>query len=251
MRRTIFASIAAACMLLTAGAAIAADLPTKAPAVSNWSLGTYPALNGLIVGIYTEGGGSSVTANVPGVPPASLTTTSAAIGGTLGYMWTPKGSPASLSIEGDIGVQNFNGNNAGFSVQGPLSFEQRIMVFAPWQNLLAALPSFPNPFSSISPFTFANGITPVGNAIAGIGIGAYERDISTAYAGLQSGKVWMANPELVFMNVQPLSNGTALRAWVKIDYTNDAKIFGSVPAGGATTATLGSIGVRAGVGAAF
>jgi hypothetical protein len=234
---------------LVSGAAVAADLPTKAP-VASYSLGSYPTLNGLIVGIYTEGGGSSVTANVPGIPPASLTTTSAGIGLTLGYMWTPRGSPASLSVEGDACATNFNGNSAGFSVASPFCFEQRLMVYAPWQKLLAALPSFPNPFSAISAFNFPNGITPVGNAIAGIGVGAYEKDISTAFAGLQSGKVWRANPELVFMNVQPLSNGTALRGWVKIDFTSNAKIFGAVPAG-VTTASLGSTGIRAGVGAAF
>lgn len=248
MKKTL---LAAALASLLASPSLAADIPVKAPAATNWSLGTYPALNGLIVGIYTEGGGSSVVGSVPGVPPASLTTTTASIGGTLGYMWTPKGSPASLSFEADIGVQNFNGNNAGLSLQGPLSFEQRLMVFAPWQKLLSALPSFPNPFSSISAFSFPNGVVPVGNAIAGIGVGAYEHDVSTAYAGIQSGKVWLANPELVFMNVQPLSNGTALRGWVKVDFTSDAKIFGSVPSGGVTNTTLGSTGFRAGVGAAF
>lgn len=241
--------LAAVAALAFAAPAIAADLPVKAPPVA-YSLGTYPTLNGLIVGIYTEGGGSSVVANVPGIPPASLTTTTAGIGLTLGWMYTPRGSPASISIEGDVCATNFNGNNAGFSVASPFCFEQRLMVFAPWQKLLAALPSFPNPFSAISAFNFPNGITPVGNAIAGIGVGAYEKDISTAFAGIQSGKVWRANPELVFMNVQPLSNGTALRAWVKIDFTGDSKIFGAVPAG-VTTGTLGSTGVRAGVGAAF
>jgi hypothetical protein len=215
----------------------------KAPA-SNFSLGSYPTLNGMIVGLYTEGGGSSVTATAPGVPPASLTTTTAAIGLTLGYMWTPRGGPVSMSIEGDVCGQNFNGNNAGFSVSGPLCFEQRFMVFAPWQNLLAALPSFPNPFNAISAFNFPNGLTPVGNAIAGIGGGFYERDISTAFAGVQSGKVWRVDPEIVFMNVQPLSNGTALRGGVKIDFPGQGKIFGPTPAG-FTSATLGNVGVRA------
>ena len=38
---------------------------------------------------------------------------------------------------------------------------------------------------------------------------------------------------------------------IKIDFTNDAKIFGAVPAGGVTTAALGATGIRAFLGAAF
>jgi hypothetical protein len=78
-----------------------ADLPvviTKASASSR-SLGTYPQLNGRIVGLYTEMASGSVNALVPGVPPASLSTTSAALGVTLGYLFTPKGSSVSYSAE--------------------------------------------------------------------------------------------------------------------------------------------------------
>jgi hypothetical protein len=236
-----------------ASAAFGADnLPgviTKAPA-SNFSLGSYPTLNGVIVGLYTEGGGSSVVASVPGVPAASLTTTTGAIGITVGYMWTPRNSPVTLSFENDLCAQNFNGNAAGFSVQGPICIEQRVMAFAPWEKLLAAVPSFPNPFTSISPFTFQPGVTPKGNALAGIGVGFYERDISTAFAGMQSAKVWRVDPEIVFMHVQPLSNGTALRGGIKIDFPGQGKIFGATPAG-FTSATLGETGVRAFIGAAF
>lgn len=250
MKRSLLSAVLAASILAIGSVgAIAADISTKAP-IGNFSLGTYPTLNGLIVGIYTEGGGSSVSATAPGVPPASLTTTSAAIGVTAGYMFTPRGNNISYSIEADVGARNFNGNNAGFALSGPLTFEQRFMVFAPWSKLLAALPSFPNPFSSISAFTLPSGTAPVGPMLAGIGGGFYEQDISTAFAGVQSNKVWRVNPELVFMNVQPLSNGTALRGWVKVDFNSSGKILGTVPAG-VTTATLGSTGVRAGVGAAF
>lgn len=235
-------------VLAFASAAQAADLPVKA--APNWSLGSYPTLNGIIVGLYTEGGGSSVVASVPGVPAASLTTTTGAIGLTLGYMWTPRNSPVTLSFEGDVCAQNFNGNSAGFSVQGPLCAEQRVMAFAPWEKLLAAVPSFPNPFASISPFSFQPGVTPKGNALAGIGFGFYERDISTAFMGVQSGKVWRVDPEIVFMHVQPLSNGTALRGGIKIDFPSQGKIIGATPAG-FTSATLGQTGVRAFIGAAF
>lgn len=255
-------SVKAVIAFLVVGVGLAIGMPearagdVNAPAAvatkasPQWSLGQYPDLNGLIIGIYTEVGAGSVHANVPGVPPASVTTTTGAIGLTVGYIWTPKNGNISLSIENDACAQNFNGSNIGLSFQGPLCFEQRFMIFAPWDKLLAALPSLPNPFSQISAFNFPNGITAAGNMRFGIGAGAYERDISTAFAGVQTGKVWQAEPELVFMNVQPLSNGTALRGWVKIGFPQDSKVFGAVPKG-ATLATFSTPDARAGVGVAF
>lgn len=247
--RTMFFALSAGVLLSTAAIAgdLSAPMPAKAPAVVDF--GTYPTNNGWIVSLFTEGGGGPVSASVPGVPPASLTTTTAAIGATVGYMYTPKNSPVGFSLEGDVCAQNFNGNNAGFAVQGPLCFAERVMVYAPWQKVLAALPSLPNPFSGISAFSFPSGITAVGNAQAGLGLEVREADISTAFAGVQSGKVWRENVALVAMNVQPLSNGTALRGWIKFDFAGGSKVFGAVPAG-QTVATLGT-GARAGLGVAF
>lgn len=229
----------------------AADVtsPTKAPA-SPYTF-AYPINgNGLIISVFTEGGGSSVNGSAPGVPPASLTTTTAGIGGTLGYM-KKVNSAISVSFEGDIEAQNFNGNSQGLSVQGPLRFEERVMIYAPWQQVFAALPNLWNPFTSISPFTLPTGFTPVGNALLGLGVYATEADISSAFAGVQSNKVWRANPGLVAMNVQPVTSGGAFREFVKWDFLSTSTIFGQVPKGGVTTATLGGNGVRAGVGYAF
>jgi hypothetical protein len=224
---------------------------TKAPA---YTLPTYPTLNGLILSLYTEGGGSSVTASAPGVPSASLTTTTAAIGVTAGYMFTPKSSPFTYSAEADVCASNYNGNNAGFSVQGPLCFEARFMVWAPWQQIISAISAvipIPNPFSSVSAFPImTNGVSPVGATLAGLGGGIYGKDISTAFQGVQAGKVFRVDPEIVAMLVQPLSNGGAIREFVKTDFNSQSQIIGSVPKG-QTLATLGNIGVRAGVGYAF
>lgn len=232
--------------LAFAGAAHAADLPVKAPPISF----SYPTLNGIIVEAFTEGGGSSVVAQIPGIPSASLTTTTAGVGGTLGYMWTPSRSPVSFSFEGRIEAQNFNGNQSGLSVQGPLRFEQAVIAWAPWQRVFAALPTIWNPFAAISPFSLPTGFTPQGNALAGIGFYYTEVDISTAFAGVQSGKVWQGNPGLVAMTVQPVTGGGAFRVFAKWDFLADRKVFGQVPTG-QTTATLGANGVRAGVGYAF
>lgn len=234
---------------LLSSAALAADLPVKAPPPAAVSF-AYPILNGVIVEVYTSGGGSSVVANVPGVPPASLTTTTAAVGGTLGYMWTPKASPVSLSFEFHGEVQNFNGNSAGLSVQGPARLEGAVIAWAPWQRVFAALPTLWNPFASISTFSLPAGFTTQGNALAGLGFYYTAADISTAFQGLESNKAWRGNPGLEAITAQPLTGGGAIRIFAKWDFLADSKIFGQVPKG-VTTATLGSNGFRAGVGYAF
>ena len=242
---------ALAASLLIAPLARAADLPAKAPAAATINF-TYPTLNGLIVEVFTEGGGSSVVASVPGIPPASLSTTTAGIGGTLGYMWTPKLSPVSFSFEGHLEAQNFNGNNAGISVQGPLRREAAVIAWAPWSRVFAALPSLWNPFASLSPFTLPAGFTAQGNALAGLGLYGTGADISTAYQGLQAGKVWRVNPGLEAITAQPLVGGGAIRIFAKWDFLGNSKIFGSVPANSnPTISTLGTNGYRAGVGYAF
>jgi hypothetical protein len=248
MKKYLFAVMAA----LIALPAIAADnLPTKAPAAATINF-TYPTLNGVIVEVFTEGGGSSVVATVPGVPAASLTTTTAGVGGTLGYMWTPRNSPVSFSFEGHLEAQNFNGNSAGLSVQGPLRVEGAAIAWAPWSRVFAALPTIWNPFSSLSAFTLPSGFTAQGNALAGLGFYYTAADISSAFAGLQAGKVWRGNPGLEAITAQPLTGGGAIRIFAKWDFLANSKIFGAVPASSiATVSTLGSNGARAGVGYAF
>lgn len=237
--------------LLLAPAAQAADLSLKAPAASVAApMLSYPVLNGAIVEVYTSAGGSSVVASVPGIPPASLTSTTAAVGGTLGYMWTPKASPVSFSFEFHGEVQNFNGNSAGLSVQGPARLEGAVIAWAPWQKVFAALPTLWNPFSAISTFTLPANLTPQGNALAGIGFYYTAADISTAFQGVQNGKVWRGNPGLEAITAQPIAGGGAFRIFAKWDFLANSKVFGAVPQG-PTMATLGSNGVRAGVGYAF
>lgn len=246
---SIFA--AGAALSFVASPARSADVAFKAAAPPAVSF-TYPTLNGLIVEVFTEGGGSSVVASIPGVPPASLSTTTAGVGGTLGYMWTPKNTPVSWSFEGHLEAQNFNGNNAGLSVQEPLRVEGAVIAWAPWSRVFAALPTLWNPFTSISTFTLPNGFAANGNALAGIGLYYTAADISTAFQGAKAGKVWRGNPGLEAIVAQPVSGGGAFRVFAKWDFLGNSKIFGAVPAGGpATISTLGSNGYRAGIGYAF
>ncbi len=240
---SIFAALLAASFVAPAGAA---DLPVKAP--SGILSGIYPyQSSGMFVGAYTEGGGGSVSATVPGVGAASLTTTTAGLGLTLGYAWGQRGSPIAYSIEGDFGFTNFNGNNAGLSLQGPLSFEQRFVIFAPWANIMSVLPNLPNLFGTVPPFpSLQPGVT-ASNLQMGLAFGVKEMDRSLAFAGLTSNKVWQIEPVIKLIAMEQLSNGSALRAWVGVGFPDKGRLIGPVPG---TSAVRGPE-VLAGVGAYF
>ena len=240
--------LALAAVLIVAPA-FAADLPVKGPAYVPLA---YPQVNGLVLELWTGGGAASVQASVPGIPPASLTSSTAGIGAAAGWIWTPSKSPISIDIEADISAQNFNGNNAGFSVQGPLALEQHVRFFTSMANvatIFAALPSFPNPFSSLSAFSIPNGFVGTGKNLLGAGFYVREADVSSAFLGVQTGKVWMANLGMDVMAVQPTTSGGAFRESFEFDFNSTDKLFGAVPKG-QTSATLG-MGVRARVGYAF
>lgn len=245
-KRTIFAAVAFAALFSPVRAADV--LPVKAlPSFGLSSAYPYQS-SGVFFGAFTEGAGGSVSATVPGVGPSSLTTTTGAIGGTIGYAWGRKGSAIAYSVEADFAVTNFNGNNTGLSLQGPLMFEQRFVVFAPWANLMAALPAFPNLFSGavLPPFTpLAPGVT-ASNLQMGIAAGVREKDISTSFAGLGANKVWRIEPVIKLIAMEQWSNGTAVRAWVGVALPDKGKVFG--PAG--SSVVLGPE-VLAGVGAYF
>jgi hypothetical protein len=232
-------------MLLAAGAAQAADLSVKAfPAIPT----AYPyQSSGLFFGIYTEGGGGSVSATAPGVNPASLATTDAGIGATLGYAIGQKGSQFAYTFEADFGFTNFNGNNAGFALQGPLSFEQRFVVWTPFSNLSQLLPNLPNIFGTVPPFPgLAPGVT-ASNLQTGLAFGVREKDVSLSFAGVQANKEWLVEPVIKAMAMEQLSNGTALRAWAGVTIPTQGHFIGPVPG---STAKLGPE-VLAGVGVYF
>lgn len=243
--------LAVAALALIAGLAIcrpllvhAADMPVKAPTSGLFSA-KYPyQSSGLFFGAYTEGTGGSVAATVPGIGPASLTTTTAAIGGTVGYAWGQKGSPVAYTVEGDFGVTNFNGNNSGLSLQGPLSFEQRVTVFTPFNNLLNMLPNLPNILGTVPPFPALEPGVTASNLQMGFAAGIKEKDVSLGFAGLTSGKVWRVYPAIRVVAMEQLSNGTALRAYVETAFPDKGKLFGPIPG---TSAVLGTE-VTAGVG---
>lgn len=228
--------------------AFAADLPVKttAPAAASFLTGAYPYDNsGFFVGVFTEGTGGSVAASVPGVNSASLTTTTAALGLTAGYAWGTKGSPIAYTLEGDFKVQNFNGNNAGLSLQGPLGFAVRGLVFAPWDRLFSGL-NIVNPFGAVPPFAALQPGVTASNLQFGAGLEFAFNDISLSYLGVPAGKVWQFEPKLDFVQMQQLSNGTAVRTFEKIGFPDKGAIIG--PAG---ARAVQGIDVTFGLGAYF
>jgi hypothetical protein len=221
--------------LLAAGAVLggvplasAADLPAKAPVITNAFAGGYPYdRSGFFFGIFTEGGGGSVNGSVPGVGSASLTTTSAGVGGTLGYAWASKGSPVAVSVEADFGWTNINGSTQGFSFSGPAVFEQRFVVFSPLATLMAMLPNLPN-LGAVPPFPALPAGVTASPMQLGLFAGVREADISTNFPGLASNREWRISPEIGLMAMEQLSNNVAARAWVKTVFPDKGVCAGPV-----------------------
>lgn len=236
------------CILATAlvlgGAAHAADIGS-APKIVKATPVVYQ-LDGAFFGAYTEAGGGPVAASVPGVNSASLTTTSAAIGLTAGYAHRFNNGLVG-TIEADICAKNFNGSNAGFSLSGPLCFEQRAMIFAPTDVIMNALSflSIPNVFANLAAIVVPSGQT-IQTSYLGVGAGAYWNDMTVAYNGVGANKVWAVNPELVVMKMDLITNHTMLRSFAKIDLESQTSLFGANQA-----KTQTGVGGRAGIGIAF
>jgi len=183
------------------------------------------------VGLNLRWGAGPVVASVPlaGVNPASLTTTTAGIGMNFGYAWGSKGSMFAYALEGKVTANNFNGQNAGFSVSGPVSFEGTGLVWTPVstiQNALSLL-SLPNPFANIAPFPLLPANVTASNVQAGFGAGFRADDVTVAYLGVGSNKVWNFSPKIEFDLMEQLSNGSALRQYVEIVFQNKGLTFGN------------------------
>lgn len=237
-------TIAAAGILAAfmATSAFAADIAVKAPTAPpiNWLSGYPYGSSGFYAGILTEAGGGPVVASVPGVNPASLTTTTAGIGGNFGYAWGSKGSTFAYALEGKVTATNFNGANAGFSVSGPIAFEGTGLIWTPVSTIQNAfsLLSLPNPFSNVAPFPLLpSGIT-ASNVQAGFGAGFRAEDVTIAYLGAGSNKVWSFAPKIEFDLMEQLSNGSAVREYVETVFENKGVTFGG------RTPTSAAIGTK-------
>jgi hypothetical protein len=216
--------------VLLAGPALAADLPVPAKAVP-YTFNGYPfGSSGFYAGILTEAGAGPVVASSPvvGVAPASLTTTTAGIGMNFGYSWGSKTSMFAYALEGKVTANNFNGANAGFSVSGPISAEGTALVWTPVSTIQTAfgLLNLPNPFNNIAPFPLLPVGVTAGNVHAGFGAGFRAEDVTVAYLGVGSNKVWNFAPKIEFDLMEQLSNGSAVREYVETVFENKGIVFG-------------------------
>jgi hypothetical protein len=235
-----------AALVALSGHAFAADMPVKAtPPIS--FLNGYPyGSSGFIVGIYTEGGGGSVTGSVPGVGSASLTETQAGVGGTVGYVWGQRNVPYAISLEGDFGFNNFNGNSAGFSLTGPASFEQRVVAFTPLSSIVSQIPWLASLTNQVPPFLpLQPGVT-ASNLQLGIMAGIHENDISPNFPGLAANKEWRVAPMVGLVSMEQLSNGLALRTYVKTIFPSDKSV-----CVGPISNACGAVGQQVVAGASF
>ena len=199
---------------------------TKAP--PSLFTNSYPyGTSGLFVGLFTEGGSSAVTGSVAGVGSASLTSTAAGAGLTLGYSWGSKGSNIAYSVEGDFGWTNFNGSAPGLSFSGPAAFEQRFVAFTPLSTMLSFLPNFPS-LGTIAPFNpLPTGVS-ASNLQVGMMAGLDETDISSNFVGVSSNREWRVAPMIGVVAMEQLSNGTAVRSWVKTVFPDKGVCAGPV-----------------------
>lgn len=229
------------------GTATAADMASKAPPSPLASLfnSTYPyQQSGFFFGVYTEGGGGSVNGTVAGVSSASLTETAAGVGGTVGYAWGQKNSPIAISAEADFGWTNINGDSAGVALSGPAAFEQRFVIFTPLASYLSMLPNLPS-LGAVPPFVpLGSGVTAT-NLQVGFMAGLDENDISSSFPGLASNQEWRVAPMIGLVAMEQLSNGLALRSWIKTVFPEKGVCVG--PIGSACSGLGQQIKVGAGL----
>lgn len=214
-------------LLATTSLAQAADqaLPTKAPKLSL----AYPLSSGLYFGLGTMGGGGSVNGTVPGVNSNSLISNQIGVAGILGYTWNAPNSQYFAAVEGWFGWQNFNGSAPGFSLTGPATFTQRVMVGAPL-NDIAAL--FPTLNLTVPPFPTLPGGQAASNIKPYIFASATEDDITLDIAGVGSNKDWRVSPGLGVGMLGQLTSGSVVDVFAITKFPQKGVCLGTgLPAG--------------------
>lgn len=234
----------AAILALLPSLAFAADITTKAPAAAASLFNPYPyGTSGYFVGLFTEGGAGAVNGSVAGVGNASLTSTQAGAGLTVGYAWGKAGSPVAYSLEGDFGWTNFNGSTQGLSLSGPAAFEQRFVVFTPLASMLNMLPALSSVFGTVPPFPALTSNLIASNLQIGLMAGIDENDISVNFPGIASNTEWAIAPMIGLVAMEQLSNGTAVRSWVKNVFPEHGTCVGPVSNACASRGNTVKVGV--------
>lgn len=221
MYRRSFLALAAMSLALSASAAIAADLPTKAPAYVG-----YPSTKcGFYYGVGTGGSAGAVEGAVVGTQIVQ-----GDLDGLLGYT-CPFLQSSFWFAEASVGFTNINGNVNGLALSGPLVAIQRVgagspinALFNPFGNSLS-LPSLP---------ALPNGVT-AGPANGYFFAGLVEQDIT---AQLASGNVkqWAISPMVGFGLLTRLNQGVVIDTWAGWQMNSQ----GFLPGCGGSCAKLGN-----------
>ncbi len=214
--------------------ASAADIPVlKAPAKLSFA---YPATSGFYFGVGTLGGGGTVSATVPGVNANSLVSNEIGVAGILGYVWNMPNSAYFAAAEGWFGWTNFNGSAPGFSLTGPATFTQRVMVGAPLSDIAALFPTF-----NLSPPPFP----PLPNGQTATNIKPYlfgsltEEDISINL-GLASNKAWQLAPGVGIGMLGQLTSGSIVDVFAMTKFPQKGTCFGNGLPGGSACGSVGT-----------
>lgn len=212
-----------ALLLLTTVAAAAADIPIKAP-----TLAGYPYdKSGFYWGISTWGGGGHVNGTLPGIDSAALVTNQMGIGGTVGYTWG--NINYFYALEGTLGITNINGQTAGLSMQGPMSFMVRGKAGTPLGNFLSMFPDLGLP--AVPPFpTLPNGQVAT-NVHTYLFAGAKGDDVSANFGNMNQ-KDWRVMPVIGVGMMGQLTKGVAADVWAGTAFPSKAVCIGGVACGG-------------------
>ena len=238
MKKVIFAAILATATVALSLPAESADMPLKAAAIPY----VYPATSGVYFGIGTMGGGGNANVSVPGFDNASLVTNQISINGIIGYAWNVPNSSMFTAVEAWFGVNNFNGNTAGFDFTGPATFTQRLMFGAPLDTIMSL---FPNLNLTIPPFP------PLPNGQVATNVRPYlfgsvtEDDISVNF-GAMANKDWRIAPGFGVGALGQLSNGTAVDVFMSLRFPQKAFSVGPdvVATAGLGTQVLGGVVIK-------
>jgi opacity protein-like surface antigen len=223
MMKTLLAISALA--VLSGSAAVAADIPVKAPQGALFS--GYPYVGqGFYFGLNSFAAAGSAEASAPGLNTNSLITNQGAIGVTIGYVWATQN--VFYAVEGMFDFTNLNGSAPGLSFNGPAAFEQRIKIGTPLNNFLNLFPTLGLP--SIPPFP----ALPDGQVATNIHpylMGGLHEDAIGLNLGTASNKTWQISPSIGLGMMGQLTKGIAIDTWAEVIFANKSVCVGAFAAG--------------------
>jgi hypothetical protein len=185
---------------LIAGPALAADMATKGPALTNPFAGYANGGCGAYFGLNSMGGAAAVNGGTPGASVIQ-----GDIGVTVGYGCPIGVTPGNFWFaEGNFDWANMNGTQSGFALTGPAHFEQRFGLGSPLSTVLSLFPSLTSGLSVPSLPALPSGIV-AGPSYPFMFASLHEQDISAQF-GLAQNREWLVSPGIGIGLESRLSN---------------------------------------------